>query len=223
MTFRFPGQYEDAETGLHYNRFRYYHPELGRYLSPDPLGQAASPNLYDYAGQSPLIQIDPLGLYREVVHYHLTKVLALEANLRLDVAELIAVSNQGMDEIWSLHPFNVATGTWRHFRDPDAVQFDLFLALLRCNPVAFGRHLHSFQDTFSHEGFYWPWTLGHVPYSIEVKIYNYHPFRSAFDLPDAADPDDWNPTSKRELDMEKGTRDWLRLYSKRCQCQVKPQ
>ena len=34
--FRFPGQYQDAETGLHYNRHRYYSPELGRYLSPDP-------------------------------------------------------------------------------------------------------------------------------------------------------------------------------------------
>ncbi|MCC7540621.1 MAG: hypothetical protein IT379_30680, partial [Deltaproteobacteria bacterium] len=36
--WRWPGQYEDGETGLHYNRFRYYDPDLGQYLSQDPLG-----------------------------------------------------------------------------------------------------------------------------------------------------------------------------------------
>jgi YD repeat-containing protein len=35
--FRFPGQYYDKETGLHYNYHRYYYPGLGRYLTPDPL------------------------------------------------------------------------------------------------------------------------------------------------------------------------------------------
>ena len=128
-----------------------------------------------------------------------------------------------MDKIWSLHPFSVATGTWRHFREPSEVDADLRLALLRCNPVAFGRHLHSFQDLFSHEGFYWPWTLGHVPYSAGVIWYNHHPYRFVLGLPDAADPDDWNPTSERELDMEEATRQWFRQYSARCKCQVQPQ
>ena len=59
---RFPGQYEDAETGLHYNRHRYYDPEIGRYLSPDPLGQADGTHLYQYAQGDPLSTIDPLGL-----------------------------------------------------------------------------------------------------------------------------------------------------------------
>ena len=59
---RFPGQYEDPETGLHYNRHRYYDPEIGRYLSPDPLGQADGTHLYQYAQGDPLSTIDPLGL-----------------------------------------------------------------------------------------------------------------------------------------------------------------
>jgi RHS repeat-associated protein len=61
MPLRFPGHYFDAETGLHYNRFRYYSPELGRYLQSDPLGQAGGINLYAYP-TSPLIDVDLDGL-----------------------------------------------------------------------------------------------------------------------------------------------------------------
>lgn len=62
-TIRFSGQYYDSETGLHYNRFRYYDPGVGRYVSADPLGQHADANLYAYVGNSPTNAIDPLGLY----------------------------------------------------------------------------------------------------------------------------------------------------------------
>ncbi|MFP8944609.1 putative T7SS-secreted protein [Streptomyces fenghuangensis] len=58
---RFPGQYHDPETGLHYNYFRYYDPATGRYTTPDPLGLAPSPNPATYT-TNPHVQIDPLGL-----------------------------------------------------------------------------------------------------------------------------------------------------------------
>lgn len=60
MPLRFPGHYYDAETGLHYNRFRYYSPELGRYLQPDPLGTVAGNNLYAYT-TNPLKEVDVRG------------------------------------------------------------------------------------------------------------------------------------------------------------------
>nr|WP_249116007.1 RHS repeat-associated core domain-containing protein [Azoarcus sp. L1K30] len=62
LHLRLPGQYFDAETGLHYNRQRYYDPEQGQYLSPDPLGTPDGPNPYAYARHNPLTFIDPDGL-----------------------------------------------------------------------------------------------------------------------------------------------------------------
>ncbi len=63
MPLRFPGHYFDPETGLHYNRFRYYSPELGRYLQQDPLGIEGGLNLYAYV-DNPLIDVDLVGLAR---------------------------------------------------------------------------------------------------------------------------------------------------------------
>ena len=61
QSFRFQGQYFDAETGLHYNRFRYYDPDIGRFISQDPIGLMGGVNLYQYA-PNPVGWIDPFGL-----------------------------------------------------------------------------------------------------------------------------------------------------------------
>ncbi|WP_285380126.1 RHS repeat-associated core domain-containing protein, partial [Pseudomonas sp. efr-133-R2A-59] len=58
---RFQGQYFDAESGLHYNRHRYYNPDIGRYLTPDPIKLAGGLNGYQYT-PNPTGWIDPLGL-----------------------------------------------------------------------------------------------------------------------------------------------------------------
>ena len=58
---RFPGQWADSESGLTYNRFRYYDPETATYLSCDPTGLAGGLNTQGYVSR-PLAQADPLGL-----------------------------------------------------------------------------------------------------------------------------------------------------------------
>jgi RHS repeat-associated protein len=58
---RFQGQYFDAESGLHYNRHRYYDPQVGRYLTPDPVKLAGGLNQYQYT-PNPTGWVDPLGL-----------------------------------------------------------------------------------------------------------------------------------------------------------------
>ncbi|WP_260262113.1 RHS repeat-associated core domain-containing protein [Vibrio intestinalis] len=58
---RFQGQYYDEESGLHYNRHRYYNPDSGSFITPDPIGLAGGLNNYQYA-VNPTGWIDPLGL-----------------------------------------------------------------------------------------------------------------------------------------------------------------
>ncbi len=56
------GQIIDHETGLFYNRYRYYDPRAGRYISPDPAGLAGGLNPFTYADNAPSSAVDPLGL-----------------------------------------------------------------------------------------------------------------------------------------------------------------
>ncbi|EFB9219701.1 RHS repeat protein [Escherichia coli] len=60
--YRLPGQQHDEESGLYYNRNRYYDPLQGRYITQDPIGLAGGWNLYNYP-LNPIIRMDPLGLY----------------------------------------------------------------------------------------------------------------------------------------------------------------
>ncbi|NDO32857.1 hypothetical protein FMM82_35360, partial [[Clostridium] clostridioforme] len=62
IPFRYQGQYEDVETGLYYNRFRYYDSDTGQYMQQDPIGLlGGNPTIYAYVF-NPSSQIDPFGL-----------------------------------------------------------------------------------------------------------------------------------------------------------------
>ncbi|MCS5503788.1 hypothetical protein NY607_22010 [Lysinibacillus sp. A4] len=89
IPFRYQGQYEDVETGLYYNRFRYYDPEQGNYTQIDPIGLAGgNPTLYGYVRDTNN-NIDKFGLYSDLLDtgmgHHLMPRSIAKA---LDISEL---------------------------------------------------------------------------------------------------------------------------------------
>jgi RHS repeat-associated protein len=89
---RFPGQYEDPESGLNYNYFRYYDPETGRYTSPDPLGLKAGPHHHRYT-PNPYHWADALGL----------KCTTISAEAKEHVLNGVITDKQAFAG-WHLHP-----------------------------------------------------------------------------------------------------------------------
>ncbi|EPF6153376.1 RHS repeat-associated core domain-containing protein, partial [Acinetobacter baumannii] len=67
FNLRFPGQYYDVGTNQFYNHNRFYNPELGRYMEPDPIGLEGGLNPYAYAGSNPVMNVDSSGLFLETI------------------------------------------------------------------------------------------------------------------------------------------------------------
>ncbi|MCO7520894.1 MULTISPECIES: RHS repeat-associated core domain-containing protein [unclassified Pseudomonas] len=86
QNLRLQGQYLDRETGLHYNTFRYYDPDIGRFTQPDPIGLRGGLNLYRYAANA-LTWIDPLGLacYRNIYFNAFPRMKKFIGKLKLEV------------------------------------------------------------------------------------------------------------------------------------------
>ncbi len=83
QNLRFQGQYFDDETGLHYNTFRYYDPQVGRFITQDPIGLVGGFNLYQYA-PSAIGWIDPFGWMGTRIDnvYHSFDSFAVPSDLR---------------------------------------------------------------------------------------------------------------------------------------------
>ncbi|MFT2789727.1 RHS repeat-associated core domain-containing protein [Serratia sp. T13T92] len=108
---RYAGQYLDEETGLHYNTYRYYAPEVGRFITPDPIGLAGGLNLYQYA-PNPLSWLDPLGLNTTIVRY----MSEAEARAVSEAKGLVLNNNSSRKAIWvnsEKAEFNPTRGKYR--------------------------------------------------------------------------------------------------------------
>ncbi|MFC5475459.1 DUF6765 family protein [Paraherbaspirillum soli] len=110
LNLRLPGQYYDAETGLHDNFHRTYNPATGRYLQPDPLGYVDGPDPYLYVQGDPVNKIDPLGLYQSDIHYYMTYFLAMAAGMDVNDARVMALAAQYVDDNPDTEPMNLSGG-----------------------------------------------------------------------------------------------------------------
>lgn len=98
LALRLPGQWEDDITHIYYNYQRDYNPDTGRYLTPDPLGFPDGLDPYAYVNNDPLNKLDPLGLYQIDMHYYMTLFLGITAGLDPEVAKIIALAAQYIDD-----------------------------------------------------------------------------------------------------------------------------
>lgn len=89
---QFTGRENDS-TGLYYYRARYYSPVFQRFISEDPYGFRAGPNLYTYANNDPVDFVDPLGLFSSDVHYQLAYDAAIAAGYSREEADRIATED----------------------------------------------------------------------------------------------------------------------------------
>ncbi|MDR6500157.1 RHS repeat-associated protein [Burkholderia ambifaria] len=114
---RFPGQYYDKESGLHYNRFRYYDPLVGRYINQDLIGFDGGINFYSYAYNAPNIAYDPKGLF--------VPLIAAAAFLGRGVlGGVVEISMQGAKQIFWQMKGNWVDGRLLTDIDWDCVKID---------------------------------------------------------------------------------------------------
>ncbi|HLL05053.1 MAG TPA: DUF6531 domain-containing protein [Myxococcaceae bacterium] len=120
--WRWPGHYEDEETGLYYNRFRYYSPDTGRYIRQDPIGPGGGINLYAFVAD-PLVQTDFWGL-SECIHFGQRRIGPqfqfvnsdapdyIRGRLLTDVAEDIRAGKLSPDDIIVQYFRDPRSGLW---------------------------------------------------------------------------------------------------------------
>ncbi|WP_194530705.1 RHS repeat domain-containing protein [Zobellia roscoffensis] len=101
--FRYQGQYEDSETGLYYNRFRYYSADEGVYISQDPIGLAGGmPNMYSYTHDSNA-WVDQYGLYSDLLGSGMGHHL-----MPRSIAKSLGIGELSPDNAFSWYPNNGA-------------------------------------------------------------------------------------------------------------------
>ncbi|MFL6230732.1 MAG: DUF6765 family protein [Pyrinomonadaceae bacterium] len=231
--YAYTGRERDEQTGLYYYRARWYDPQLGRFLSEDPIGLSGGMNMYSYTSNNPVNRTDPSGLYESDVHYYLTYYLAMKTGCFSQAdARLIANSDQYVDENPNTAPGfggNIPVFDPRPNYKQQQANMDYhalhpgdhqpYLDSLWNKATngssssldgyldsleGLGTYMHYLQDTFSHDGFTDP-------------LYGHSPFHGATHGADKTDSD-----VEKAMRMAEATWKALSDFGKvKCGCQSK--
>jgi RHS repeat-associated protein len=137
---RFAGQYEDIETGLYYNRLRFYDSNIGRYLKTDPICLKGGINLYSYSLEDPINRYDPFGLFGDGTK----KGKPHKGHSDFSGSDKFDYAKEDHGLTGPLWPWSM----WRHFRSMDDVLPEQKAAITKCDKNSFERLMHQGQDTF---------------------------------------------------------------------------
>jgi RHS repeat-associated protein len=186
--YDYTGRERDPDTGLLYYRARWYDPQVGRFISEDPIGLAGGINQFAYVSNNAQNAKDPTGFYEIDVHYYLTYYLALRTGCFNNAeAREIANGDQGVDENPETKP---AYGSSERQRQVNAYYHALHAGShqpyldahwtnatngQRGSLSGLGIYLHYLQDTFSHETYTDPvcghgCTMQHYPDKTENGV-----------------------------------------------------
>jgi RHS repeat-associated protein len=198
--YDYTGRERDPDTGLLYYRARWYDPQVGRFISEDPIGLSGGINQFAYVSNNPQNATDPSGLFDIDVHYYLTYYLARSTGCFSDWdARQIAEGDQHSDEDEAKKPgwgnaISMRGGqpmivpdyaqryrneAFHTFGTPSqnarrAVQL-LSQAYQSANPFLFGTYLHFIQDGFSHADYAGNNTWGQATGGQRVDHTNFDP------------------------------------------------
>ena len=186
--WRFSSEYAEDVIGLVFYNFRHYEPTAGRWLSRDPMAERLSCNLYAILDNAVSLRNDFLGLfgdgYEDVCveikgeweYYDQIGYVWVERCIRWERRPTEFKGHSQFANNGTKCPFDYTEedhrigsspylpwGIWKHFRSRESLEEDLKKAISECNPTAFQRLMHQYQDTRTHydKGYRW-WTLGHA-------------------------------------------------------------
>ncbi len=152
---RFPGQFEDAETGLHYNYFRDYDPGTGRYVESDPIGLDGGVNTFAYGLSSPERWADPSGLYIGFWHRTFTESAALMAGMSAVAARELAQAvvdvdaEPGSQDVMNAQVHAMCQSGFTKQICQESLDKWIHDELAKCTQAGLAHAIHAGQDSYS--------------------------------------------------------------------------